>query len=116
MATEKRLNALLDPNSDTSRAKAEYDSANKELTELQSAIKALEQEIAVLQHRADEATVEIQKTEARIGRGLKGEETILADSSFAVDSDVDAKELVDHEREASSKLDTKLKKLSLIHI
>lgn len=112
LATEKRLTALLDPNSDTSRAKAEYDSANKELTQLQLAISELESEIAVLKHRAAEATVEIQKTETRIGKGLKEDEAALADSSFTVDSNVDAKELVDHEREASSTLDAKLKKHS----
>ncbi len=116
MATEKRLTALLDPNSDTSRAKNEYDSANKQLADLQSAINELEQQLAVLKHRADEATDEIQKTETRIGKGLKEDESALADSSFAVDVDVYAdvgpKELVDDERDASSKLDAQLKKHS----
>ena len=112
LATEKRLTALLDPNSDTSRAKADFDSANQRLEELNAKTNELKQELAVLEHRAESATEELHKTVARIGKGLKDDDLALADGSFSVPPEVEAKELVDNEREMSTKFDAKLKKQS----
>ncbi len=107
---EKRRLALLDPNSDTSRAKQEYDLANRELENLHAKIKELENSLAVLDHRAQESQQEIQKTDQRIGDGLDEAQVRAADDYFSVPDDTAAKDLGDIERSAANEVDGELKK------
>lgn len=112
-AAEQRLAALLDPNSDTSRAKADFDSAKQTLEMLNAKMSDLTSDLAVIKHRADQATEELEKAAKRVGNGLKDEEALLADSAFPFPANAKSQEWVDHERAESEKLDNLQKKQAL---
>ena len=109
-AHETRRDSLLDPNSDTSRAKTNFDAANAEFDSLQTATKQLDNDIAVLNHKAESAQEELASAEKRIGKGLNEEETTLGESKLVIPAETAANSMVDHERDAAAKLADQLKK------
>ena len=110
--SESRRDSLLDPNSDTSRAKSNYDTANKAFEKLEESAKTLGEEIAVLDHTAGEAKEKVERSARRMGNGLTEEETSLASSKLPVHSEASANEIDDLEREATTKLAEQLKNQS----
>ena len=111
-ASESRRDSLLDPNSDTSRAKAEFDAANTSFDKLQDSAKTLGEEIAVLDHKAGAAKEELEKATQRIGKGLSEEESLLALSKLPIPEGASASEMVDLERTENGKIAEQLKKQS----
>ncbi len=106
---ETRRDSLLDPNSNTSRAKIDFDAANKEFESLQATTKHLDKEIAVLDHKAESAREELSNADERIGKGLDEDETSLAESKLPISADTSVNQMVKQERAAAAKLAEQLK-------
>lgn len=103
-----RLRTLLDPGSDASQAKANYDAEHKKLDEIREEIRKFDNEIAVLNDRHKQANAELEKSVERRGSGLTEEETALAEKELAFKSNIDAKGLNDAERDAINAVEEKL--------
>lgn len=106
-----RLGELLDPNSDASQAKSQYDSESAQLKTMVDKIGKMEREIAIRTREQEEAKVEIRKAETRVGRGLSEAEATLAEKDLAVAPDIPAKDLGDVERDVEHSIDSKLNEL-----
>ena len=110
LAIEKnRRDLLLDPNSDTSRAKSEHEAAKKSLSELNEAIRELDRKLGGLATEERAAQTEIENAAKRVGKGLTDEEVAIANSKLSIEDVVDGKQIGDLEREAASKLNKKIK-------
>lgn len=105
-----RRDSLLDLNSDTSRAKTDFDAANTELESLRATSQQLDNEIAVLNHKAESAKAELENADKRIGKGLDEDETSLAQSKLPVPAESSASAMLNLERDATGKLAEQLKK------
>ena len=108
--SRERLNSLLDPNSDASQAKSEYDTERKKLSELRKEVNKIGNEIAVLEDRHTRADEDHEKAAKRIGDGLSDEETALAEKRLPINSDIEAKQLDAAERTEARAVDEKLEK------
>lgn len=106
--SQERLTELLDPKSDASQAKAQYDSENSHLKSLQQALRELSNQIAVVGHDRDQAEQQRAKAELRIGPGLTEEETALAKKNLSISPELAAGELHDTERDVLDAIDRKL--------
>ena len=109
--TADRLAAMLDPNSDASKAKLAYDERNKELKGIDETVGGLNSRIAVLDDRLSNAQESLEKTTHRKGNGLNEEETVLAEKSLPVPNEINSKQLDKIERDAAKKVDDKLGKI-----
>jgi uncharacterized protein YPO0396 len=93
-----RLESLLDPDSDASQAKTEYDTARKKLEELRKGISEIEKDIAVLEANRARTDEDRAKAIERVGRGLTEEEEALAVKRLPIRADIQARQLDDAER------------------
>lgn len=109
-SSESRLQRLLDPDSDASRAKAEYEIQRKELDTIAGEVSSMQSQIAVLARDADEADKQRERAKSRVGSGLSPEETALADRKLSIDSAASAADLSDIERHYFKLVDDKLHK------
>ena len=110
--SQDRLTGLLDPNSDTSRAKSAYDAEQAKLNEIDKNISKLQSTIAVLEEKQKNAETERNKAIARQGAGLDDDEQQLASKKLPIASDIKSDPLDEAERDAARKVDEKLRKLN----
>jgi uncharacterized protein YPO0396 len=108
--SRERLESLLDPNSDASQAKHDYDTEREKLDEFRKEVSKIGNEIAVLKDRHTRAVEDRETAAKRVGRGLSEEETTLAEQRLPIESDINAKQLDVEERKAASAVDEKLEK------
>ncbi|HBN77162.1 MAG TPA: hypothetical protein DD473_15370 [Planctomycetaceae bacterium] len=108
--SNERLILLLDPKSDSSLAKSEFDTQRKKLDSILKDISESESKIAVLVHKDTHAIKERAKVAKRIGNGLSEEETALAERKLPIGPGVQASQLDDMERNAAKDASDKLEK------
>lgn len=106
--SRERLQVLLDPGSDASQAKANYESEHKKLDEIRQEIRKCDNEVAVLNDRHTQANTEREKAVERRGGGLTEEETALAEKGLPFDVHIDPKALNDSERIAVNAVEERL--------
>ena len=106
--SEEQLESHLDPTSDASQAKAEYDAERKILKDIQGEIRTIENNIAVQEDRYQHAERERAKAAGRVGRGLSDEGQSLAEAKLAITANIDANDLMEAERAAHQEVDKKL--------
>lgn len=106
--SQSRLSALLDPDSDASRAKIEFDLENQKWEAIRRDISDRGKEIAVIESQCDRAKQERDKAHDRIGKGLSEEELTLARAHLVVASDVAAQRLDMEERRLMQVVEGKL--------
>ncbi|HET6247549.1 MAG TPA: ATP-binding protein [Tepidisphaeraceae bacterium] len=106
--SRERLALLLDPESDASQAKANYDAEQKELDEIRAEIKTCDNKLAVLNHRRDQAVTGRDRCVVRRGNGLTEEEMAVAVKELPFKSNIDAEELNGAERNAVTAVEEKL--------
>lgn len=106
--SRERLELLLNPDSDASRAKGDYVAEQKCLERIREEISASEKHIAVLRDRHTQANEERESSEKRIGHGLSEVELALAAEKLPITSDIKVKELNDAERDAIKAVAEKL--------
>ncbi len=106
--SEQRMAMLLDPDSDASRAKSEYDSQAQMLDRLQAAVRETESKIAVQVDRQSRAEQRLQAAQKRIGAGLDAEALALAEKHCAILPQVTADELDAVERDTKDAIDRRL--------
>jgi uncharacterized protein YPO0396 len=106
--SEGRLAALLDPKSDTSRAKASYDSENQILEAIRKDISDREKEIAVLESQHTRAKQDRDEAQDRIGDGLSEEEMSLAKANLAVASSIGAQHMSAEKDRQTIEIENKL--------
>jgi uncharacterized protein YPO0396 len=106
--SQSRLQGLLDPDSDTSQAKAAYDIENRALESAREEISATEKKIAVLDEKCTQAEHERHKCQDRIGKGLTDEDMSLAKANLAIDPTVAAQRLDMEERRLSASVEERL--------
>jgi len=105
--SEKRLTALLDPRSNTSQAKAAYDSENRILEAIRKDISDREKDIAVLESQHAQAQQERDKAQDRIDDGLSEEETSLAKAHLIVAPNIAAQQMDAEERRQATEVENK---------
>jgi len=106
--SRQRLDTLLDPDSDASRAKSAYDDENRNLDSIQDRIRELDKELAVLNSDWSRAQEQRQKSAQRAGKGLSEADTALAEKQLTIDPAIDAGQLADVERDKRDFIDGKL--------
>lgn len=106
--SKERIASLLDPASNASQAKADYDAQQKKLNEIRGDITRLESNLAVLDHRRVEATSARDTCVRRQGSGLSEEESRLAENELPLKPNIDARELGDTERNAGNAVEERL--------
>lgn len=106
--SRERLQSLLAPDSDTSHAKADYDTKRGELDGILEEIRDSEKKIAVLDERHRRADEERETAVRRIGRGLSEEERALAEKKLPIKSDIQTNQLEDAKQSAADNIDNKL--------
>jgi uncharacterized protein YPO0396 len=111
-SSEARLAALLDPNSDASRAKMEFDQAAVELSSIRDLLRKLEGEIAVMKSNITTAEQERDKAIQRVGAGLDDEDKALAESRLTIPTELSARDLDDEERTKRIELEDQIAKES----
>jgi uncharacterized protein YPO0396 len=105
--SQQRLTALLDPNSDASRAKSEFDSANQKLDSIRKEIGELDKAIAVLQEKHEQAEKSRERAAKRAGAGLSDDETRLVEKQVSVPPETSVEELSDLERHVADAVERK---------
>ena len=106
--SEARLNALLDPKSDTSQARAAYDSENRILESIREDISERKTESAVLESKHIQAEQEHDKAKDRVADGLSDEEMLLAKANLAVAPNIAAQQMDTEERRQATEVENKL--------
>jgi len=106
--SQERLAALLDPDSDTSQAKAAYDHERRIRDSIRNRISESEKAMAVLDEKRSHADEERQQAAQRIGPGLSDDERALAEKRLPIASDIEAKQLDPSERKEADAVDQKL--------
>jgi uncharacterized protein YPO0396 len=104
----ERLDSLLDPQSDASRAKQIYEVARKELETLHNQVQASAAAIAVLNNQWSRADDERKRAAERARRGLSAEEVKLAENNLVIPADVEPNRLGDEERDLRDRVDNRL--------
>lgn len=106
--SKERIESLLDPKSDASQAKTQYDSENKKLEEIRNEITNCSNEVAVLKDRTAQANANRNRVVERRGQGLTTEETALAEKELPIESNIKAEALNDAERIATHVVEEEL--------
>lgn len=108
--SEIRLKALLDPMSDASQAKLQYDQANGRLEATRQAITERKADCARLEDRLAFAERARESARERVGEGLSAADAELVAKQLHPDVDVPAEDLHDRERRAMQEVDRALAK------
>lgn len=106
--SQARLERLLDPDSDASRARQEYETQRQIVDFIAKEVASLGQQLAVLQRDAELAEKERTAAEARITSELSSDEKTLAEKQIKIPPDAAAADLDDVERHYSKLIDEKL--------
>jgi uncharacterized protein YPO0396 len=106
--SQQRLAALLDPQSDASKAKEVFEKESKQLERVMEDSRKVDMDIAAFDRELNRAEGERTKAELRIGDGLTPEENDLAKKRLAVPADTIAADMADAERDARDGIDRKL--------
>ncbi len=109
-ASQSRLAALLDPESDASKAKKEFEGKRGELGAIRERIINLQKELAVLDNQREQAATKREQAARRAADGLTDEEANLAESKIPIAAETAASELDDAERQAREKTEAKLQR------
>lgn len=109
--SEQRLQALLDPNSDASKAKIEYERKNEQLREIEQAIQKNRSQIAVAENQRADAERERDDAQSRGERGLTNEEAILGNSEFKLTTTATVRDVNRQERESLADVEKRLGEL-----
>jgi len=104
----QRLEGLLDPKSNASQAKADYEKQNAKLEALRQAISDQRAEIAVYSDKRASADQQCEDARNRSGAGLKEEEELLAAKHLKVEADVAAQRLIEYERRLAKEIESQL--------
>ncbi len=107
-----RLSALQAPNSDVSRAKAEFESQNSQLGVLQNEIADARSKISQNEAKIQHARREQAKARSRVDAGVPDADLAIADKRFRVSPEIRAEDLNDEERKWARAVDDKLGKYS----
>ena len=106
--SQQRLNTLIDPKSDASQAKVDYELEREKLHKIREQISQCQTAIAVLDDRYANANRERNKAVERIGHGLSEEDSTLAKQKLPLEAEVEAENLADAERTATDHVNKKL--------
>jgi len=104
----KRLEGLLDPKSDASQAKINYEKENNKLESLRQAITDQRAEIAVYSDKRDSADQYCQEASKRAGTGLQEAEEALAAKHLKIDAEVQAQRIIEYERRLAKEIESQL--------
>jgi len=104
----KRLEGLLDPKSDASQAKINYEKENNKLESLRQAITDQKSEIAVYSDKRDSAMQHCEEARKRAGTGLQETEEALASKHLKIDADVQAQRIIEYERRLAKEIESQL--------
>jgi len=107
-ASNARLDALLQPDSKTSRAKELFDRATEDSKLIESTIRKIENAIAVLDSDRERAAASRAKCAGRAGEGLSEPEEDLAKEKIVISSDSGADDLDEMERSHRDRIEKKL--------
>ena len=108
----ERLAALLDPGSDASLAKSQYDSERQKLETIRKQITTVRDRVSRLTERLERAEKKRDEATQLKGKGLTEDDVQLAKSKLRIDSEVDADKLHIEERAALQRIEGKLEKQS----
>jgi len=108
---QEKLQSLLDPDSDTEKARERWEKAKENLGGFATQVKENEVKKARQQDRCDSARQKKENEFQRIGDGLGNEQKILADKYFDIPGVKDINNLADIERRATENLQEKINKL-----
>ena len=107
-ATRTRLQELLDPHSDASRAKEEFEKERKKLKAIVEGINQANQQLAVIDDKRKRAQSKQKEAVQRIGQGLTEDEQTLSEQSLKESPDWGPDKLELAEREQRDLTDKKL--------
>ena len=108
--SEQRLLDLLAPDSDSSKAKAAYDTEKQKLDAIIQKVKAYEIEQAKLEEREKIAATQQEKAQGRVGDGLTEDQLSVASKQLVIANETAAEDLSDAERSALNEIEQKLEK------
>lgn len=111
-SSEDRLASLIDPTSDASRAKIEFEVASKDLASIREVTKKFVQEIAVIESNIAAADQERSKAAQRVDSCLNDEDKVLAEVGLPISADLTASDLDDAERAKRIELEAQITKES----
>ena len=107
-ASEERLRGHLDPNSDASKAKAEFEAERAHQKSIRDRISKIDRQIAVIKNELDFAHGQRDEARERIGKGLAEPDRVLADKKLPIPPDTAPEKLEGAEREARQQTESKL--------
>ena len=107
---QQRLSALLAPDSDSSKAKAAFELEQQKLDEINARISALQQSIAKLDQRREDAETDRNAAHQRVADGLDEATTTIAAEALPIDDAIAAKQMIDAERVAAEQVEKTLHK------
>ncbi|USE77280.1 hypothetical protein NDR89_08500 [Cupriavidus gilardii] len=106
-----RKDGLIAPNSDTARAKQDWEAAKRRLTSIKSAKEDARVTQGELRNKRDSADAERERAYRKIGEGLNASQQLLAQVHFDL-SEIDTIETLDeHAERTAEALRTELKRL-----
>ncbi|MFO0903674.1 MAG: ATP-binding protein [Pirellulales bacterium] len=108
--SELRLKALLDPLSDASQAKFQYDVANQRLEATRQEITEVRTNCARLEDKLSSAIDARETARRRIGDGLSEADSALVAKHLRLDMNIPAQKLDDQERRSTHDIDEALAK------
>jgi uncharacterized protein YPO0396 len=106
--SQERLAALLDPRSDASQARTDYEREDQRLEAIRQAIAEVQRKITI--HETNLSNAEFKRVEAqeRVGHGLTEEETNLAGEHIKLELNLPAQKLDAEERRFAKAVEDKL--------
>lgn len=107
-ASKERLDALLRPDSESSRAKEFFDRATEGMKHVEATIREIEKTIAVLESEQERAATSRATYARRAGEGLSEPEAELAERQIVVSTEASAEDIDDAEREHRDRIERKL--------
>ena len=110
--SNERLKALLDPGSDASLAKSQYDTEHQKLEAIREQIATVRDRVSRLTERLERAEKKRGEATQLKGEGLTDDESQLAENKLRIDSEVDADNLHIEERAALQRIEEELEKQS----
>jgi uncharacterized protein YPO0396 len=105
---QQQLEQLQNPNSDTARAKQQWEEGKATLLQLRQNLLENEQKSSRLQVEQERATSQVKSLLKQIGSGLSVEQQTLADSQFKAVSIDQIEQLDEQERESNNQLQKQL--------
>ncbi|MEO0415669.1 MAG: hypothetical protein AAF226_12035, partial [Verrucomicrobiota bacterium] len=92
-ASRERLRQLLDPNSNTSKAKTEFDNVQNKLQDIRAEITRLTSKLAVLENNLELANDKLEQTNERAAQPLTDQEAAAVAKEISIDRDISVENL-----------------------